>query len=152
MSQNLPAQLLQTTNKDFLIVIVGMLPLFPDIDFVCQNVACSYMCIDMEFLMLLVGILPLLQDIDFTCQYLACFYRCADVEFLMLIVGILPVCFLDINECAEQRSVCKGIPNSMCQNLPGSYRCACCAGYDPVKSGSDVVSCARNTDREFITL
>ena len=155
----------QHNYMDVVLVIVGVLPVFPDINEGAFPTLCARTC---PFSHAYCG--------HFTCLFYTstsvqgsglcakacptpCVRNCPDPkgvqhnykDCVMIIVRVLPV-FSDVNECAEQRSVCKGIPNSMCQNLPGSYRCACCAGYDPVKSGSEVVSCARNTDREFITL
>lgn len=43
-------------------------------------------------------------------------------------------CYVDINECAEQPTLCG--PAGTCQNVPGSYRCVCPRGYRTDSTGT----------------
>ena len=51
--------------------------------------------------------------------------------------------FVDINECKENTHLCS--PNSICHNLPGSYKCSCLEGF--TKTGFeciDINECSAN--------
>lgn len=45
-------------------------------------------------------------------------------------------CTIDIDECAENFTICHGTPHSECRNLKGSYICDCVPGYQKMADGS----------------
>lgn len=52
----------------------------------------------------------------------------------------------DINECAQNPAICE---NGACENLIGTYRCICNAGFEVDSSGKvcvDINECEKDVD------
>ncbi|KAJ8304383.1 hypothetical protein KUTeg_017966 [Tegillarca granosa] len=67
----------------------------------------------------------------YTCHYFKMEFW--DVPDNLGCIGLKQVS-VDINECAEQLTLCG--PAGTCQNVPGSYRCVCPRGYRTDQSGT----------------